>query len=333
MKKREFIALAGGVAAGWPLAAWAQRNLLTIGVLHNGSADSFAPRLTGLRQGLAEMGYAENRDYVIEYRFADNQLSRLPDLAADLVKRGVALIVAYPVSAASASKAATKDIPIVFGVGIDPVSAGLVNSLNHPGGNATGIYYFGTTLLSKRIALLREVIPTARRWGVLIPSGTDAAGLNPAADVARAEAETAMAALNLELTALHANANTNEAIDAAFAALAHAHGEALVVSASPFFTQRRVQIVSLATRDRVPTIYPAREFAEVGGLMSYGSNIANEFRKMGVLAGRILKGTKPADLPVEQSTEFEFVINLQSAKTSGIEVPSNLSARADEVIE
>jgi putative tryptophan/tyrosine transport system substrate-binding protein len=175
------------------------------------------------------------------------------------------------------------------------------------------------------------IIPTARRWGVLIPSGTDAAGLNPAADVARVEAEAAMAALNLELTALHPH--TKEAIDTAFAALAQAHGEALVVSASPFFTLRRVQSVSLATRDRVPTIYPAREFAEVGGLMSYGSNLANEFRKIGILAGRILKGERPTDLPVEQSTEFEFVINLQSAKTSGIEIPANLSARADEVIE
>jgi putative tryptophan/tyrosine transport system substrate-binding protein len=204
MRRRDFIALVGGAAA-WPLVGRAQRNLLTIGVLHLGSADTLAPRLAGLRQGLAEMGYAENRDYVVEYRVADGQATRLPDLAADLVKRGVALIAAEPVGAALASKAATKDIPIVFGVGIDPVAAGLVNSLHHPGGNATGVYNFQTTLLSKRIALLREVIPTARRWGVLLP-GTDTS-LAPAGDVARAEAEAAMAALNLELTVLVANTN------------------------------------------------------------------------------------------------------------------------------
>jgi putative ABC transport system substrate-binding protein len=267
----------------------------------------------------------------IEYRWANGRPDRVVELAADLVRRRVAVIVATPGASASAAKAATADIPIVFGVGNDPVTAGLVASLNRPGGNATGVYFFISALAAKRLGLLRELVPTARRVAVLAAAIVGDPGLAGNLAAARKDAEEAAAATGLAIDIL--SARTNREIDAAFATIAHNRAEMLLVNPSPLYISRRVQIVSLAMRDRVPAIYPLREFAAVGGLMTYGTSLADEYRKMGVYAGRILKGAKPAELPVEQSTKFEFVINLQTARSLGLDVPPSLSARADEVIE
>jgi ABC-type uncharacterized transport system substrate-binding protein len=323
MKRREFITLIGGAAATWPLAARAQQGAIpVIGFLHAGSPEPYAHLMTAFRQGLNDAGYVEHRNVAIEYRWAETHLDRLPGLAADLLRRRVAVVVATPMGAITAAKAATADIPIVFATGIDPVSAGFVASLNRPGGNLTGVYTFITdALAAKRISLLRELVPPARRVAML--------------DTGRVRdlnnARAAATALGLEIDVFEAK--TNREIDTAFTAIAQNRADALLVNPSPLYLSRRVQIVSLAMRDRLPAIYPLREFAEVGGLMTYGTSQRDEYRKMGVFAGRILKGAKPAELPVEQSTKFEFVINLQTARALGLDVPPSLSGGADEVIE
>jgi putative ABC transport system substrate-binding protein len=328
MNRREFITLLGGAVAAWPLAARAQQPAMpVIGFLHFGSSEPYAHLTAAFRQGLNEAGYVEHRNVAIDYRWAETQQDRLPELAADLVRRRVAVIVATPAGAISAAKAATADIPIVFATGTDPVRAGFVASLNRPDGNATGVYTFITALAAKRLGLLRELVPTARRVA-MFASGTPGVG---SLEAAKEDARAAAAAMGLAIDIFEAK--TNREIDAAFAAIAQNRADVLLVNPSPLYIGRRVQIVSLAMRDRLPAIYPLREFADVGGLMTYGTSQRDEYRKMGVYAGRILKGAKPADLPVEQSTKFEFIINLQTARALGLDVPPGLSARADEVIE
>jgi putative ABC transport system substrate-binding protein len=328
MKRREFLALLG--AGGLLVAVKVRRGraqqpaMPVIGFLHFGSSEPYAHLTTAFRQGLIDAGYVEHRNVAIEYRWAETQPNRLPELAADLVRRRVAVIVATPAAAISAAKAATAEIPIVFATGTDPVTAGFVASLNRPGGNVTGVYNFLTALAEKRLGLLKELVPTARRVALF------ASGL-AVLEGTKKEVQTAAAGLGLEIDVFEAK--TNREIDAAFATIAEKRADVLLVNPTPLYISRRVQVVSLAMRDRLPAIYPLREFAEVGGLMTYGTSQRDEYRKMGVYAGRILKGAKPADLPVEQSSKFEFVINLQTAKALGLDIPPTLLARADEVIE
>jgi putative ABC transport system substrate-binding protein len=332
MRRREFITLLSGAAAAWPLAARAQQAAMpVIGFLHAGAAEPYAHLMTAFRQGLNDGGYIEHRNVAIEYRWAEGRTDLLAELAAELVRRRVAIIVATPGSAVSAATAATSDIPIVFATGIDPVSAGFVASLNRPGGNATGVYTFITVLAAKRLGLLRELVPAARRIAMFAATSVGDAAFRGNMEAAKKDAEVAAAAMGLTID-MH-GASTSRDIDAAFATMAEKRTEALLVNPSPLYFSRRVQIVSLAMRDRLPAIYPLREFAEVGGLMTYGTSQRDEYRKMGVYAGRILKGAKPADLPVEQPTKFEFVINQQTARALGLDVPPMLLARADEVIE
>ena len=297
-----------------------------IGFLHSASS-SAAHLMVAFRQGLGETGYVVGQNVAIEYRWAEGQIDQLPELAADLVRRQVA-VIATPGSqlAALAAKAATPVIPIVFGVAEDPVKLGLVVSLARPGGNVTGINFFTAELGAKRLGLLRELVPGAARVAVL---------LNPA-DATRAEftlrdVETAARAIGLQIHVL--NASTSREIDMAFATLVRERCDTLFVGPDPFFYTRRVQLAVLAARHVVPAIYAVRDYADAGGLMSYGSNVSDAFRQVGVYAGRILKGDKPADLPVVLPTKFELVINLQTATSLGLDVPPTLLARADEVIE
>jgi putative tryptophan/tyrosine transport system substrate-binding protein len=327
MRRREFITLLGSAAA-WPLAARAQQAAVpVVGFLNGQSPEGYAERLRGFRQGLKEAGYVEGENVAIEYRWADNQTDRLPQLAADLVRRRVAVIATSggPASA-FAVKAATANIPIVFIVNEDPVKLGLVTSIARPAGNLTGINIFLSELAAKRLGLLRELMPTATRVAVLV---------NPA-DAAITEAtlrdvDAAAHTLGLQIQVVHAS--TGREINAAFATLVGARPDALFVGADPFFAARRVQLANLASHHSIPATYAVREIVEAGGLMSYGSNLADAFRQVGVYAGRILKGTKPADLPVVQSSKFELVINLATAMMLGLEIPPTLLARADEVIE
>ena len=326
MKRREFIALCGGAAVAWPLAARAQQPAMhMIGYLDSRSPEAVADRLRGLRQGLKESGYIENENVVIAYRWAENQPDRLQELAADLVRRGVAVIVTAGPPPTFAAKAATTTIPIVFSVAEDPVRLGLVASLARPGGNLTGINIFSAELVAKHLELVRELLPSATRIAVLIsPSG-------PSSEATLRDIEPAAHALGLRVQVL--NASTPREIDAAFATLVRERLDALFLAADPFFSSRRVQLANLATRHVVPMISATREVPEAGGLISYGANISDGWRQMGVYVGRILRGTKPADLPVVQSTKFELVINAQTARILGLEVPPTLLARADEVIE
>jgi len=328
MKRRAFISLLGGAAAAWPLAARAQQAAMpVIGLLHPTSLDSLAERLRGLRQGLKDIGYVDGENVAIEYRSADNQLDRLPSLAADLVRRQVAVIVATggPASA-FAAKAATTVIPIVFVVGDDPVRLGLVGSLARPSGNLTGINFFIVELAAKRLELLRELVPKAARVAVFVDPTNATTTESTLRDV-----EAAAPAVGLQTQVF--NVTTSHEIDAAFATLMRERVDTLFVSAGAFFADRRVQLVLLATRHAIPAIYPFRGFAEAGGLMSYGASLTDAYRELGAYAGRILKGAKPADLPVVQSTKFELVINAQAARVLGLTVPPTLLARADEVIE
>jgi putative tryptophan/tyrosine transport system substrate-binding protein len=324
VRRRDFIALLGGAAA-WPLTARAQQTAMpVIGFLDPTSPDTFAHRLLGFRQGLKETGYVEGENVAILYRFAENQTDRLPELAADLVRRQVA-VIATLANGAVAAKAATTTNPIVFLLAEDPVKVGLVASLARPGGNLTGINFLSAELAAKRIELMRELVPAATRISVLI----NPTGPNPEGTLR--DAQSAARAIGLEIQVL--NAGTSGEINAAFATFVRERPDALFIDIDPFFTSRRVQLVHLASHHRVPATYPGRQFAEVGGLMSYGSNVMDAWRQVGVYTGRILKGAKPADLPVAQATKFELVINLQTARMLGLTVPDKLLVAADEVIE
>ena len=327
LKRREFLTLLGGGAAAWPLAARAQPAMRVIGYLSGVTPDGDTERVRALRQGLKETGYVEGENLTIEYRWAENQFDRLPALAADLVRRQVAVIVATGGTLpALAAKAATSTIPIVFGVGDDPVRLGLVASLARPGGNATGINFFLGELTAKRLEILRELVPAAVRVALLV---------NPA-NAARTEATTRDAERAAQAMALQikiVTASTSGEIHAAFERLAPERPDAVFVGSDPLFTSRRVQLATLAARHGLPASFASRDNVEAGGLVSYGTNLNDAFLQNGLYAGRILKGEKPADLPVVQSTKFELVINLSTAKALGIDVPPMLLARADEVVE
>jgi putative tryptophan/tyrosine transport system substrate-binding protein len=326
LKRREFITLLGGAAA-WPLAARAQQSAMPIvGFIGSQSPDAIPDYLRALRQGLKEAGFVEGETVVIEYRWAENQIGRLAELAADLVRRRVAIIVSGGGPASMAAGKATTSIPIVFLVAKDPVRLGLVESLARPGNNATGINFFSAELAAKRLELLRELVPGTTRVGVLLnPAETAIAAAN------LRDVETAARAMGLDIRVL--NASNRDEIDAAYATFAVERPDALFISSGPFFSDRRVQMAHLATRYALPAIHGSRLYAEVGGLISYGANIAHAYRQAGTYAGRVLKGVNPADLPVVQSSKFELVVNLHAAKLVGITVPPSLLARADEVIE
>jgi putative ABC transport system substrate-binding protein len=325
VKRREFITLLGGAAA-WPLAARAQQAAMpVVGLLSAGSPGPFAPQTAVFRQGLAEAGYLEGRNVAIEYRFAEGQYNRLPAMAEEMARRQVAVIVAFPIPAAVAAKAATTTIPIVFNVAGDPVKLGLVAGLAQPGGNATGVNSFLAELGAKELELLHELLPTATRVGLLVnPTNENAEGVTK--DVVAA-ADT----LGVQIDVVPAS--DSREIEVAFATLVRNKVNALLIGSDIFLSSRRVQLATLTARHAIPAVQNVREFAEVGGLMSYGTNLTEAFRQLGVYTGRILKGAKPADLPVVQSTKFEFVINLPTARALGIEIPPTLLARADEVIE
>jgi len=324
MKRREFITLLGGAAA-WPLAARAQQAMPVIGLLHPASPDTLAHRLRGFRQGLKETGFVEDENVAIEQRWAENQMDRLPELAAALVRRQVSVIAAFG-SAAFAAKAATTAIPIVFGVPEDPVRLGLVPSLAQPGGNVTGINWVTGELVAKRLELLHQLVPAAARVAVLA-NPADAA----ATQTTLREVTVAARAMGLQIQIL--NASTSREINAVFATFARERPDAIFVASDPFFQTRRVQFAALAAHHAIPAIYSSRDYPEVGGLMSYGANVTDAWRQTGAYAGRILKGTKPADLPVVQSSKFELVINAEIARMLGLTVPDKLLVAADEVIE
>jgi putative tryptophan/tyrosine transport system substrate-binding protein len=325
MRRREFIALFGGATVVWPLAARAQQTAMpVIGFLDPTSPDTFAHRLLGFRQGLQETGYVEGENVSIVYRFAENQIDRLPELAADLVRRQVA-VIATLANGALAAKAATTTVPIVFLLAEDPVKVGLVASLARPGGNLTGINFLSAELAAKRLELVRELVPAATRISVVVnPTG-------PNSESTLRDAQSAARAIGLEIQVL--NASTSREINVAFATFVRERPDALFVDIDPFFTSRRVQLVHLASHHRVPATYPGRQFAEVGGLMSYWSNLTDAWRQVGVYTGRILKGAKPTDLPVVQASKFELVINAETARMLGLTVPPTLLSIADEVIE
>jgi len=328
VKRREFITLIGG-AATWPLAAHAQQPAMpVIGFLMMGfSPQGLRVRMQAFRQGLKDAGYAEGENVTIEHRWVENQLDRLPDVAADLVRRRVTVIVATGGTASAiAAKTATTTIPIVFTVPEDPVRLGLVASLARPGGNATGINFFASELVEKRLEALRELVPNAVRVAVLV-NPADAS--NSEATVKGVEAAAHAMALQVQIF----RASTSAEIQAAFERLVRERPDALFVGGDPFFLVRRVQLATLAALHRLPASFSNRDHVEAGGLMSYGTNINDAFRQAGIYVGRILKGEKPADLPVMQPTKFELVINLPTAKALGLEVPPTLLARADEVIE
>ena len=326
MNKREFITLLGGAAA-WPLAARAQQaGMPVVGLLHPASPDAvLANRLRGLRQGLKEAGFVEGENVTIEQRWAENQMDRLPELAAALVRRQVSVIAAFG-AAAFAARAATTTIPIVFGVPDDPVRQGLVSNLARPGGNLTGINFFVAELTAKRLGLLRELVPGATRIAILVNNPT-----GPLAEITLRDMETATRAMGMQIKVL--NASTSGEINAAFAAIARERPDAIFVGVSPFLIDRRVQLAQLAARPAVPAIYYDRANVEVGGLMSYGIDLRDNWRRIAAYVDKILKGAKAVDLPFEQPTRLELVINLRTAKALDLSIPPSLLARADEVIE
>ncbi len=327
MRRREFIRLIGGAAAAWPLSARAQQTQMpVIGFLNGFSPAAWASPVAGFHKGLSETGYVEGRNVAIEYRWAEGQYDRLPALAAELVRRPVAVLVATGGSAtAHAAKAATTTIPIVFGIGTDPFKTGLITSLSRPVGNATGVYFLTGALEGKRLGLLRELVPT----GALIAVLFNPRNLNTA--TVSKELQVAAQTRGQPIHILHASSEPE--IDTAFASFSQLRPAGLLVGADPFFLTRHEHIVALAARHALPTIYHQREFAVAGGLMSYGTNLIDATRQVGLYTGRILKGEKPADLPVMQSTRFEFVLNLKTAKVLGLTVPPTLLLSADEVIE
>jgi len=327
MKRREFITLLGSTAVAWPLIARAQQPAMpVVGFIRDGSADGSARFVAAFRKGLSENGYVEGQNVTVEYHWLEGQYDRLPALLADLVHRQVAVIATPGDVPTLAAKAVTATIPIVFGTGNDPVKLGFVASLAQPGGNATGINFFTSEVLTKRLRLLHELVPKAVRIAVLVNPANAAT-----AESTLREVQEAAPTIGLQVQIL--NVSTIGQIDAAFANLARERADALFVAPDAFFLSRRVQLVTLTARDRIPATYGLREFVEAGGLMSYGTDIANMFHQVGVYSGSILKGAKPANLPVLQSTKFEFVINLTTAKGLGLTIPSGVLSIADEVIE
>jgi len=326
VKRREFITLLCGAATAWPFAARAQQPVLpVIGFVNSASRQGYEPQVAAFLKGLGEAGYVDGRNVAIEYRWAEDHVDRLPALVADLIHRQVAVIAATTNRAAVAAKAATTTIPIVFEVGDDPVGLGLVASLRRPGGNITGVNFLTAALEGKRLGLLRALLPGVQLIAVLLnPNRPDHA------DQTRQVQEAA--ATNSQQTHILLAGNESE-IDAAFATAVQLHAGAMLIATDQFFNSQRDKIIALAARHAIPAIYEQREYAQAGGLMSYGTNYRDGYRQVGVYAGRILKGEKPGDLPVVQSTKFEFVINLKTAKALGLEVPPNLSAEADEIIE
>jgi putative tryptophan/tyrosine transport system substrate-binding protein len=327
VRRREFIAGLGTTAA-WPVAARAQQAAMpVIGFVNGGSADFQTRVMAAFRKGLGETGHVEGKNVMVEYHWLDGQYDRVPALVADLVRRRVAVIATPGATpAALAAKAATATIPIVFGVGEDPVKLGLVASLARPGGNATGVNFFTQEVVAKRLGLLRQLMPKAVRVAVLV---------NPAnatiAETTLRGVQEAAGSIGLQIHVL--NATTIAEIDAAFATLARERADALFAAGDAFFTSRRVQFATLAADNRIPAAYTQREFVEVGGLMSYGTDLADRYRQVGVYTGNVLKGAKPADLPVQQPTKFELVLNMKTAKALGLRIPETLLATADEVIQ
>jgi putative ABC transport system substrate-binding protein len=326
MKRREFIGLIVGAVAAWPHSAHAQQKPMSvIGYLSSTSLNASTNQLAGLRQGLNETGFFDGRNMVIEYRWSEGRYDRLPEMAAELVNNHVSTILAGGLPAVLAAKRASKSIPIVFVIGADPVAFGVVPSLNRPDGNVTGISQFYGALGGKRLELLREIVPTATKIAVLSDPN------NPNAESHLNDVREAVHTIGLTIEV--ATARTETEIDAAFATFAREKASALLVTDDPFFTFRREQIAALAARHRIPAIYYVREFAEAGGLISYGSSTNDNFRQAGVYVGRILNGTKPSELPVLQPTKFEMVLNLKTAKSLELTIPQSLLLRADEVIE
>ena len=327
MRRREFVALIGGIAVAWPLSAPAQqRTMPVVGVLSPATSEADANRMNAIRQGLKDAGYIEGENVMIEYRSAENQLDRLPALAGDLVSRQVNVILTIATPAAVAAKSATNAIPIVFNLGVDPVQLGLVTSFNRPGGNVTGVYGSQLAIAGKRLELLHELVPSTGAMSFLV---------NPKSEsFAEIETEALRAAgrsLGVQLRILNAS-NSNE-IDAAFTTLAKDHSVPLIVSADALFLNQRVQLVVLTARHAIPVIYAFRELTAAGGLMSYGPNLGYLYQQAGAYAGRILKGAKTTDLPIQQAVKLELVINLRTAKALGITVPQSMLVAANEVIE
>jgi putative ABC transport system substrate-binding protein len=327
MKRREFITLIGGAAAVWPFAARAQQPAMpVVGFLGGASPESDAFRVAAIRQGLKETGYVEARNMAFDYRWAEDHNERLPALAADLVRRKVAVIVSMGGNASAvAAKPATATIPIVFAIGGDPIKLGLVASLNRPGGNMTGVSFLNNTLVAKQFEILHETVPKTALIGYLVNQ------TSPNADADTKNVQAAAELLGQKLLVLHAS--TDSELEAAFVTLVQQRAGALMVGPDAFFTNRRDKLVELTARQKVPAIHFFRLFTAAGGLMSYGTSLTEPYRLVGVYAGRILNGEKPADLPVQQSTKVELVINLKTAKALGLTVPPQIVARADEVIE
>ena len=327
MKRREFITRLGGAAAAWPLAAQAQQTgVPLVGFIRDGTADASARYVAAFRKGLSEIGVVEGQNALVEYHWLEGRYDRLPALMADLVRRQVAVMATLGNVPTLAAKAATAAIPIVFGVGDDPVRLGLVASFARPGGNATGINFFNQEVASKRLRLLHELVPNAVRVAVLV-NPANASATETLLRIVQEAAPT----IGLQIQFL--NATTIDEIDAAFATIERERPDALFVTGDAFFVSRAVQLATLTARSRIPATYSLRDYVAVGGLMSYGTDFTEAFRQVGVYTGKILRGAKPTDLPVTQSTKFEFVINLQTARSLGIEVPPGVLSIADEVIE